>query len=168
MTAITLYCGLVLASSAATMPKDLTVEVRVCKGDPLGTRADGNVRYLVEATITTPSGKSVQVRAGGEVPIVFDGKRTDYMFLGTRIELEPVARVFGNVWAEVNLLHATQVPANGGVMNGGHVPGFSEQMTRISRTTKLGETFKHRISANDPNDQVWVEVTIRAAAATSR
>ena len=48
------------------------------------------------------------------------------------------------------------------------VPGFSEQVSRITRVSKLGETCKYRISANDPNDQLWVEVTIRAAGATSR
>ena len=168
MTAIALYCGLVLASSAATMPKDLTVEVRVCKGDPLGTRADGNVRYLVEATVTTPSGKSVQTRAGGEVPVVMDGKKVVYTFLGTEVEVVPLSQANGRIWTEVNLRHVTQNPALGVLAKGVQIPGFSEQTTRISRITKLGETFKHRISANDPNDQVWVEVTIRAAAATSR
>ena len=163
MTAIALYCGLVLASSTATTPKDLTVEVRMCKGDPLGSRESGNVRYLVESSSATQLGKPVEVRAGGEVPYL-DGKKTEYRFVGTLIQVIPLPQPNGHLWTEVNLTHSNHTTISSG-KKGVTTTGFSEQTCRCTAVTKLGETLKVRISANDPNDQVWVDVTIRAAGA---
>jgi hypothetical protein len=162
MTAIAMCCGLLVACSTATTPKTLFVEVRVCKGDPLAAR--DAVRHLSDGTIVTLSGRPAFFRAGGEVPLVTDGKKVEYVFLGTEVEVLPLAQSFGTAWVEVNLRHVTQTP--GITTKTRHVPGFSEQTWRHTRVVKLGETHKYRVAANDPNDQVWVEVTVRAAGAT--
>lgn len=155
MNAILFCCGLALTTAT---PKELTVEVRVCKGDPLGS--GDAVRYLAESGTTIPSGKSVQLRAGGEVPIVMDGGKVHYVFLGTEVDVCVIMHANGRVFTETNINYAPHDFGNkNNALNGG-------SGTRISREGKLGEAFRHRVSANAANDQVWVEVTVRAAGAT--
>jgi hypothetical protein len=137
--------------------KNFVIDVRVCQGDPLGSREAGTIRYLAEPRAVTRSGRPATFLAGGHTPIYGTGGKVVFEPTGVQAEVLPVAHPSGVTWAEVN---TTLRAVNVGLGNG-EMPGFAEQNRREARVVSLGETFRIRVAADSPASQTWVEVTIR-------
>lgn len=137
--------------------KEFLIDVRVCQGDPLGSREAGTIRYLAEPKVVTRSGRPAFFMAGGHTPINGAGGKLVFEETGVRTEILPIAYSNGVVWAEVSTtLRAVSVG-----LGNAEMPGFTEQTRRESRVVSPGETFRIRVAADSPASQTWVEVTIR-------
>jgi hypothetical protein len=133
-------------------PPALQIDVVVCQGDPLGSKADGTLKYLAEPKVVTQSGRPAYFRAGTQS--VGDKKPAEWH--GTEIEVLPIVYANGKVWAEVNTRH---VEARHGLSLPG-APAFVEQNLRFSRFVTPGEKLRFRIAADSPSSQTWAEVTV--------
>jgi hypothetical protein len=154
---LSLAAGVHAAVPAAAPAKQFRIEVKAYQGDPLGTRADGTVRCLVDAVVVTRSGSSAALLAGGQTPVQRPDGKLVFEETGLRTEILPLAYSNGVVWAEVS---TTLRAVNVGLGNAG-MPGFTEQNQRVARVVTPGEAFRVRVAAAAATDQTWVEVTIR-------
>jgi pilus assembly protein CpaC len=136
-------------------PPQLQIDVLVCQGDPLGSRAEGTVKYLAEPRIVTQSGRSAMFRTGASV-LDPAGDRRSAEWVGTTVDFLPIAYPNGKVWVEVN---ATHREARHGLSLPGE-PGYAEQTLRFSKFVTAGEKIRFRIAADSPSSQTWAEVTV--------
>ena len=150
--------GLLVAAGAVNdraNPPLLQIDVLVCQGDPLGSRAEGTVKYLAEPRIVTQSGRSAMFRTGASV-LDPAGDKKAAEWVGTTVDFLPIAYPNGKVWVDVN---ATHREARHGLGLPGQ-PGYVEQTLRISRIVTSGEKIRFRIAADSPSSQTWAEVTV--------
>jgi hypothetical protein len=165
MTGFLVYVGLAVGvggSAEWLTARQYRVEVRLCQGDPLGSRAEGTVKHLAEPVLITTSGRGVNFWSGGQVPVRGPDGKVAYEPVGTRVEILPLGYPDGRVWVELNITHR-EVNVGLGIKTatGEVVPGFTEQATRTARFVTPGEPFRLRVSAESAADQTWIEVTVR-------
>ena len=158
MNAVLLF-GLLVAAGVVNdrvNPPVLQIDVVVCQGDPLGSRAEGTIKHLAESCVVTKSGRSAFFRAGTQS--VNDKKPAEWF--GTEIEVVPVVYANGKVWADVNTRHVEACPGLGIQVGDQIRPGSTERSLRLSRVVSSGYKFRIRIAADSPSSQTWAEVTV--------
>jgi hypothetical protein len=138
-------------------PRQVRFDVRVCQGDPLGSRAEGTVKYIAEPSVVSSSGRSAVFRTGGAVGVLDPDGRPGQEWVGAAVELLPICQPGGTIWVGVNATHRWENAVQGQPGR----PTFTEQGCRQARFVTPGETFRFRISADSPKFQTWAEVTVR-------
>ena len=160
MNALLLALAVLGGLTESTRPREFRVEVAFCEGDPLGSVADGNVKRRVEATIVVQDGRPAYTQEGTHVAFKGADGKAQKVWVGTCIEVLPLALRDGKLWIETNV---KRCDTNFGPGATG-LPGFTEQNVRHTRTVKPGDTFRVRVAADSPESQTWVEVTATEVA----
>ncbi len=149
-------------------PKQFSVEIKLYRGDPLGSREDGTLRVLMDAKLRTFSGRPAVCQTGGQLAVP-TGVRwqggepqvtLSYEAVGTMVEVLPIGFGNGKVYVEVNAQVRTPNLARGVKTDAGFVPGFDEQQVRRSVVHLPGKTVTVRLSAASATDQTWVTVVV--------
>lgn len=137
-----------------TTPRQLRIEVRVLRGDPLGSTADGAVKSLAEPTLSCFNGQTATFLVGGH-----GGAKGPF-----GIQLEFCPAVLKNGAVRLGVTTAFSTPRETAVAFGDEqrtVTAFDTQTRRHERLVKAGEPFRVRIAADSPEVQTWAEVTVR-------
>ena len=79
-------------------PPVLQIDVVVCQGDPLGSRAEGTVKHLAEPRIVTQSRREASFRTGATLSAAEAGDEKLAKWVGTKIDILPIAYANGKVW----------------------------------------------------------------------
>ncbi len=160
MIAVVLALGLLpelptCEGNSSDSPARYLLDVRVCRGDPLGSREEGTVRYLAEPQISTQAGRPAFF-VTGKTHLDHLGINSPGSLIldsGVQLELLPVPGPFGLVHLEVGGMYRTPTP-----------DGIAEQSRRVSRLLAPGHRLRVRLAADSPTEQTWVEVTVREVA----
>jgi hypothetical protein len=154
MSAILLTLALAGRLDAQPTPRQLRIDVAVYKGDPLGSKAEGNVKSLAEPSLVAFDGQSATFMAGSE------GNEMSKPY-GVKLAFWPTRQTDGTI----RLVMATTLSepcGELGIQAGGkRVPGVTERTYRYDRVVKAGEKFRVRLAADSPASQTWAEVTVR-------
>ncbi len=142
-------------------PQQLQISVVICKGDPLGSRAEGTLKYLAEPLAVTQSGRPAHFRTGGAEAVLggssgVTGPGVQLNPAAVEVEVLPISGGFGRIWVEIGATHRETRPGLG--LPG--QPSVVEQSLRTKRSVTLGEKFRIRIAAASPESQTWAEVTV--------
>src|SRR5690349_21288478 len=83
-------------------PPLLQIDVVICRGDPLGSRAEGTLKYLGEPRVVTRSGRPAFFRTGGPEAILggtsgVTGPGVQLNPASVELEVLPVACANGKV-----------------------------------------------------------------------
>src|SRR5438552_1231273 len=100
MTALMLALGLGMGTSAraeAIPPVQCMIQVTVWKGDPLGSKAEGNVEVLSRPQVMVSDRQTGFVQVGEQVPVQGPGGKTTFEFAGLALKLTPAVQPDGTV-----------------------------------------------------------------------
>lgn len=123
------------------------IDIRVCTGDPLGSKAAGTLKVLAEPKVMTAENRPAFIRAGGTTEI--DG------------ELAPVgAEVKATVLSMKGELIRVRLEGAYTTVEGPEKARSLKTVRSITtREVKAGEMTRFRIG--QPADAVWAEATVR-------
>lgn len=136
-------------------PRQLRIEVRVCKGDPLGSTADGTVKSLAEPALCCLNRRAASFLAGTA------GKGQEKP-CGIQLDFCPTILADGSI--RLAMTTAVSTPQEIVVKFGDGkraVTAVNTHTTRHERVVKPGEPFRVRIAADSVEVQTWAEVTVR-------
>ena len=139
---------------AKTMPakvKQYNIQLRVCQGDPLGSKQGGDVHTLSQPTMLTLEGKHGKAMAGQILP-GYD-PNSDEM-VGVFLHVLPISEEDGTVKLEIGCRIIELVEKQEDRLE---MRGFS---VRETRTIERGETMKLRVKGTSATNQHWVEATV--------
>jgi hypothetical protein len=127
------------------------IELRVYRGDPLGSPGDGTVKLLTQRSAITPAGYPVYFLAGhvraDSTGINGPGASTLVQGVGVEVLLLPGPFGFVRVGAESEWRDtADEKPAAKG--------------QRVVRYVLPGQRVRTRVVATSPTDQTWTELTV--------
>jgi hypothetical protein len=143
--------GSVLSAEPART-KQYVIEIRVCQGDPLGSKAEGNLEILSHPTIGTVEGEAAQCMIGQKLAGV-DANDPD--FAGIAINVRPVGQKDGAVRLAIGCKVSDVVE-----QSEFHMETRVLSARRIL-DVRVGETFKMRIKGQSATDQTWLEGKVK-------
>jgi hypothetical protein len=152
LTAISLTGGTARADD--NTPAQLQLNVRVLTGDPLGSVEAGTLKMLCDTRLVTLTKRPALIVSGGELPVMRDGKKIDYITIGHKAEFFPNAVQDGKVHLDINLENTTVVA------NTKERIELRSDSTRMHTAVKFGDTVKLRWPGGKADDQTWAELTI--------
>ena len=123
------------------------IDIRVCSGDPLGSRAAGTLKVLAEPKIMTSEGTAGVVRAGGQTEI--DGEPVS---VGAEVKATVLSMKSGGIRVRLE-------GANTTVEGAEKERSLKTVRSITTRTVKAGEKTLFRIG--QPADALWAEVIAR-------
>jgi hypothetical protein len=138
-------------------PQTYQIDTCICRGDPLGSRAEGTLKYLAEPRVVTLPGRKAILLAGraATLPLGLDMSKEP----GLRIELLPQHGPFGTVLLDVDARVQDDAPGGATV----------EHAYRATRLVVPGQRIRFRVAAESPSNQTWAEVVVtRYEAAESK
>lgn len=125
------------------------VDIRVCTGDPLGSRAAGTLKVLSEPRLMVVEGQAGLVRSGGQALLEPDGEA-----VSVGVELKVVVLSMTGETARVRIEGANTT------LEGVEKERSVKTVRSIAtRDLKAGETTRIRIGQKA--DETWAEVTVR-------
>ena len=132
------------------------IDVSVFQGDPLGSRAEGNVKWLTEARVVVQAGRPAFFQSGRQV-----SAGDTVVDCGVRVRLTPSPGPEGTIRVVAEFTQSEPSPGLGILAQGKLFPGFTEQSLRTNLEMKPGMKARQRIAARSATDQTWAEVTVR-------
>ena len=161
MNAVLLALAISGGVEEVAKPRQFHVTVVIREGDPLGSRAEGNVKHLAEPVVVTQNGRPACFRAGSPAaaPSSTSGITGPGVQLGaTGVELDvmPVALANGTVRLELRGTRAKPTPARVGVGDS----EIAQQSARAARIAEFNKPLRFRIAAESPESQTWAEITV--------
>jgi hypothetical protein len=135
-------------SAEPTKTNQYLIELRVCHGDPLGSKADGNLDILSHPTIITVEGEAAQCMIGQKLTGI-DADSPD--FAGVSLKVRPVGQKDGAIHMEIGCKVSEVVEES---------EFHIETRVVCARRTlnvNMGETFKMRMKGQSATDQTWLE-----------
>jgi len=116
MTAMLLSLGMALGTSAMTeVPgkERFQLDVKILKGDPLGSREEGNLKHLSEPRIQVLSNVTASFFTGGEHPYTGPSGMVEYVPLGIGLKLRPKLQDNGEILLHVEWQNTEVAPGEG-------------------------------------------------------
>jgi type II secretory pathway component GspD/PulD (secretin) len=140
----------IAALDASSKVKQYLIEVKVCRGDPLGTK--NTIEVLSRPAMMVLEGQPAKVMIG-QTLVGFDSVTED--FVGVAIHCRPISEKDGTIRLEIGcqvaeLVEQTNDHREIRVLSG-----------RQNREVGRGETFKMRLKGASATDQTWLEGTVK-------
>jgi hypothetical protein len=157
-TAILLGASYSTADDSVPGPEQLQFNVRMYEGDPLGSVEAGTLKLLCDTRLVTLENRSASLVSGGELPVMRDAKKVEYVPFGRTVELRPSKVQDGKLHLDVLLVNTTVAG------NTKERIELHSTSARTLTTVKLGESVKLRWPGASAERQVWVEFTVDAIA----
>jgi hypothetical protein len=147
----------VLTRRVVQVERAVVVELAVRTGDPLGSRAEGNLKTLSEPKLVVGHKKTGTARAGGQQAVLGAEGELKMEPVGITVEVTPVLRLDGKIYLE-GVITETEVNAGRGVRTPkGFTPGIDTKSIRLGALLTPGQKIKVRVSSRSDADQTWVE-----------
>lgn len=129
------------------------IDIRVCVGDPLGSRAAGTLKVISEPRVVATEGKPAFIRAGGQTVVEPDGE-----LVSIGVEMKVTVLSMKDVTARVRIEGANTT------LEGPEKDRSLKTVRSITtREVKAGEMTRVRIGQKA--DETWAEVTVRPVEA---
>lgn len=159
MTGVFLALATLCGADAALCTRQIRIDVCVLKGDPLGSRAEGTMKAVLEPSIVCFDRQEAFFQAGGgEVVKGPDGQDKAKPF-GIKLTFSPELKPDGTIRAAVTSEYS--VPAAGAQPgNGQPAAALNTTTCRQERVVKPGEKFRVRLAADSADSQTWAEITV--------
>ncbi|MBX9623150.1 MAG: type II and III secretion system protein [Gemmataceae bacterium] len=155
-----------LASAAELPAQQYRIDMVVYQGDPLGSKAAGNLDILSRPILQVCLGQTGTVQVGQDFafPATVVGEVPNTRPVGVAVRVTPRPAPGGAVLLRMELQHTTVAPGPG-VRTGDGLsqPAFNVETVETAVRVKPGETERVRMSARSATDQTWVELTVRPA-----
>jgi len=140
--------GSVAFAGEPAKTKQFVIEVCLYHGDPLGSKAEGNLEILSHPRLVTMDGQAASCMVGQKVTAL----ETDGCdFVGTSFNVRPFARKDGVIRVELGCNVSEIVEQS---------EYHLETRTLAARRmvdVRVGETFKMRLKGQSATDQTWLE-----------
>lgn len=153
--ATAMFASSQLASSGSqpSPGKELQINLRVCEGDPLGSRKAGTLKVLAEPRLITLENHPFAFVTGGEIPVT-DDDGLQFVPFGREIRGKPGAVKEGKVRLDITLSKTTV---------GERIEERLQLHTETWRTittVPLGEVVKFRWGKGRADKQTWAELSV--------
>ena len=132
--------------------KEILCHVRICKGDPLGSREAGTVKVCQQPKLVTRENQPATFISGGEMPVK-DGDAAIFVPFGTSVFLKPGSIKDGKIRLDVNVSITTADALADRAQ-------FHTESTRSISTVRLGDVLKIRCGRGTADSQTWIELTV--------
>lgn len=170
MNALLLAVGLGMGSSAvAEVPvHQFVIQLAVCKGDPLGSKAGGTVDILSRPQIAVQDGQIGCVQVGRGVPVPGSNGKVEFVQTGLVLKVLPKMQNDGSVLLRLDSRITESAPGGVALGNGLVAPTFNTTATATLCKVKAGEPLRIRLSAASATDQTWIEATLHIVRSVPR
>jgi hypothetical protein len=138
--------------------RQVMVELAVRTGDPLGSRAEGNLKTISEPKLVIGHKKAGMVRAGGRLAVPGEKGEVTMEPVGVEVKVTPVLRLDGKIQLECVITESEVDESRGVKTAAGFIPGLSSRTKSVSTVVSPGQRIKVRVSSRSDSDQTWVEV----------
>ncbi len=129
------------------------IDIRICTGDPLGSRAAGTMKVLAEPKVMVQEGSVGHIRAGGSAVMEVDGEPVS---VGVEMKVAVLSMKGDAIRVRIE-------GANTTLEGPEKERNLRTVRTITTREVKAGETTRVRIGQKA--DETWAEVTVRPVEA---
>jgi hypothetical protein len=133
--------------------KQLLFNLRVCKGDPLGSREAGTLKVEAEPRLLTLENRPFSFVSGGEIAVT-DGDSVEFVQSGWMIEGKAGTVKDGKVRLDITLSNTTVEERTEERIQ------LRTESRRTISAVRLGEVLKLRWGKGSAERQAWVELSV--------